>query len=352
MQNIGNSLAFWKKSPPKDQFATNPKPSESFSPSGLSSQSNTSVANNRPSNYPFGNTGTGNTSSGAFANQSNNTNMQNQQGFGQENRVASRSGFGSRSPYSNQMPGSNSSTSGASRFGSTGSNQFNSQPNNSLGNYNRGTGSNTGGFNNGFSTGGSAAQNSGSGLGANSNMSSQSQSGSFSTNQNPNTSTPSSQFRNSQSGFQPGSSTYVPNRSGTFGNSNPGLSNPGGSNTNGTNSGTTTSGQQNGQSTPSSNWENYPSTNYPGFGSTSSQSKLQTAESNSGFQAKNVQASANMSPPPSLPSSVFDKKGGYAPGSTGKGRASQAGFESSNSLYSPPSGSKIPSSSDGLYSPN
>ena len=348
MQSVGNSLAFWKKSPPKDQFATNPtSPSSSFSPTQGSSfgpganQNNTNgFANTQSGSSPFGNTG----ASGSFSR--NNATGSSSGGFAQTNPSGSLGN--TRAPYNNQMPG------GSGSFGSSNQNIPRTAQNPNMG----------------------RPSNPRSGFGGGDTGSG------FNPSQTPNnrgfnTTTPSNQFRGSTPGFNPNAGKYVPNNSGGFGTS---------SNSSGVNGGATTTPRSNtmgsgnsgfsvpgsspsGFSSPSSNtpnsktpssssptsgsnWNNYPSTKYPGFGSTSNTQSFQPSGSSSTFQSKNVPASANMTPPPSLPSSVFDKKGGYAPGSTGTtGKASQAGFETNSSSFSPTSGSKIPSSMD-LYSPN
>ena len=86
MTNVGNSLAFWKKSAPKDQFATNlTSPAATGTPTGAYGPN--SIAQNQPSSYPFANTG-------------NRQNDSSQDKFGQNANVASNTpASGTRTPY-------------------------------------------------------------------------------------------------------------------------------------------------------------------------------------------------------------------------------------------------------------
>jgi len=306
MTNVGNSLAFWKKSPPKDQFANNlTSPSANQTPTGALGPN--SMAQNNPSNYPFSNTGNG-------------RNASPQSGFGQSTNVASNnSASRERSPYNTSYPGGQSAN----------QNQFGGgQP--------AARTASTSSYNGPANSSGFSRNSTGTGMNS-----------SFGNPSRMNTSTPSAQFQSNN--------TYDP-QAGSF---NPTQGKGGGfaPNTNASPNNTA----------PSSS---YPSTPYPSFGaakssgfqpttttppnttSQNSGSSYPTNSGGSGFNPSSATAStsASMSPPPSLPESVFSKSGSYAPGSIGtSGTATQAGFQSQD-LYKPNAGSKIPAST-GLYTP-
>lgn len=327
MTNMGNSLAFWKKSAPKDQFASNlTSPAATGTPTGAYGPN--SMANNQPSSYPFANAG-------------NRQNGSSQTGFGQGTNVASNTAAGTRSPYNTTYPSTSApSTSGQSQFGA-------SQP--SMGQPAART----------------ASSNSSSFPGSTGSYSPSPNTGFNSSYGNPsrmNTTTPSSQFQSSN-GYQPNSSSFTPSSpsSGGAGFSPGGNSSPA----------TRTANQP----------TDYPSTPYGKFGSTQTPASSMTTTppssssfksttpypstnptaSTSGFNPNAATASksapapaSTISRPPSLPQSVFSKSGGYSPGSTGvSGTATQAGFESqdSSSLYKPNTASKIPTQKSDLYTP-
>ena len=307
MQNWGNSLAFWKKSPPKDQFAMNPKsPSATFSPSGVNSPGAAgAVANNgynSPNSYPFNANSAQNNS---FASSSNTQNA------GSASSKLGQPSIG-RAPYNGLPPSSggvtnpNAWTAGqpaARTARSTPAGQFSSS------NQNFGTRSapqtqlNPSNSNAGFNA----------------------------------TATPSNQFQSKSGGFQPSSSGgFVPG---------PSFATP-----NQPTRSSSTLGDASPNVIPSSKQPEspglggYPKTRYPSFGANGANKSLE--------QAGVKPASSNITLPPSLPSNAFEKTGSYAPGSTGT--ATTAGFESGEALYTPgdePSGAKIPASSDGLYRP-
>lgn len=337
MTNMGNSLAFWKKSAPKDQFASNlTSPSATGTPTGAYGPN--SMANNQPSSYPFANAGNRQNGSGQ--------NAATQTGFGQGTNVASNTAAGTRSPYSTTYPSTSApSASGPSQFGA-------SQP--SMGQPAARTASSTSSSFPGSTGSYSPSPNTGfnSSYGNPSRM---------------NTTTPSSQFQSSN-GYQPNSSSFTPSTPNSGG---AGFS-PGGN------------------SSPAARTANqpadYPSTPYGKFGSTQAPTSptTTTPPSSSSFKSTTPYPSTNpnmpnptastsgfnpgaatasttapaptstITRPPSLPSSVFSKSGGYSPGSTGvSGTATQAGFESQDSsqLYKPNTASKIPTQKSDLYTP-
>lgn len=366
MKNIGDSLAFWKKSPPKDQFAVTPKPSSNFNPSGVPGPtgSGQQFAGNRPGSYPLGGSGNG--------------------GFGRTPSTGNGSfaGSGTRTPYGSQMPaqstypGENRGLGSSSVPSSPAARTAENVPYGRSGAGSRYDGNGFGG--NGFGgsmppstpkanspTPSSRFRDSGNGFQANpstntysgspspgSSFSTSSGSTGFSTPavSGPTTSSPASSSVPATSprgsGFSAPPSSSNPARSGGFqGGASPAYP-----------SGAPASGGQapSSKSGPSAedNWKQYPSTRYPGFGDSSfSPSSSTPANSSGGFAGKNVPASANMTPPPSLPSTVLEKKGSYSPGSIGNvGKASNAGFETGSQQDSAPSGTRIPSSTD-LYTP-
>ena len=328
MTNMGNSLAFWKKSAPKDQFASNlTSPSATGTPTGAYGPN--SMANNQPSSYPFANTG-------------NRQNGSTPTGFGQGTNVASNTAAGTRSPYNTSYPSTSApSATSQSQFGT---------PQPSIGQPAARTASSSSSSFPG-STGSYSPPSSSSGF-----------SGSYGSSSGMNTSTPSAQFQ-SNNGYQPSSSSFAPTSpsSGSTGFSPTGNSSP--------------------AARTATQPTDYPSTPYGKFGSTQSTTSPTTTtppssssfKSNTPYQSTDPTAStsgfnpnastasttapvpsSSINRPPSLPQSVFSKSGGYSPGSTGvSGTATQAGFESMDStqLYKPNTASKIPTQKSDLYTP-
>ena len=327
MKNFGNSMAFWKSSPPQDQFATN-SPTASFSPTAPGTAGfgqNNGLNATQPGSYPFGNSAgnppgyRGNVTapySNGPTTQPSIQNSPNSAGNGFRQNLP-----GNRAPYSTSQPTPNRLTTPNALQG----NQFRAQPSNS----NTFNTSSSGTFGN---------QPSGNQPSGTQPLSTPT----YGAPNSPGLNTPSGEFRSQSGGFQtaPASGKYVPNTN-LNGSS---VSRPAPGNSPAARTGS-------GQPSASSNWKDYPKTAYPGFGASSSSSGFQPKSANPQPESKNVQASGTLTPPSSVPPSIFDKKGQYAPGSTGSGgKASNAGFESRGGLYAPTTGSKIPASS-GLYSP-
>ncbi|MEC9091685.1 MAG: hypothetical protein VX438_03185, partial [Planctomycetota bacterium] len=297
----------------KDQFATYPKsPSLSFTPTGANPNTMTASGTNnsiKPANSPWENKGVTGSSTPSRNHLNNHQTL--------SKNPPSQNTLGTRSPYNGKMPGTlKSSTFGTSNqlqqpVARTASNSNFATPASGVGNF---SASNT-------VQSGTSLQPTGTAMG---------------------TTTPSSQFRNQPSAF-PSKPSAFPSSPGTY---TPNTTAQPPLNPNSPAGDLKTTQPINRPATTK-----YPTTQYPGFGS-SSKSSGTTAQPIQKFQSKNVTASANMTPASSLPGNVFDKKGGYAPGSTGTSvKATQAGFETNSSLQAPPNGSKIPSTTE-FYSPN
>lgn len=319
MTNVGNSLAFWKKSAPKDQFATNlTSPAATGTPTGAYGPN--SIAQNQPSSYPFANTG-------------NRQNDSSQDKFGQNANVASNTpASGTRTPYNTPYPAASTATASQNQFG-TGQPAVR-------------TASATSNNFSGTSGGVTPVAPSAGGASAYGNPS------------RMNTTTPSSQFQSSNA-YQPSSSSFAPSPSPAVNAGRAGFA--------------PSSGASPAAASPSPS--EYPKTPYAKFGATQSATPSAatspsgtpsfgaskpnpTMSSNGGFSSSGnttpvsaVSPSTPIARPPSLPQSVFSKTGGYSPGSTGvSGTATQAGFESQD-LYNPNTASKIPTEKSGLYTP-